>query len=85
MIYLLDTNAITQAVRHPTGGVAQRVDRNCKHVATSSIVEAEIRFGIAQRASSKVGARASRYLASNVAHLSRVPDLLWRNWEELDE
>lgn len=63
-LYLFDTNAITHAVRNPTGPVASRVDRLRSKIVTSVIVESEIRFGIAQRPDSKIGARAARYLDS---------------------
>ncbi|MEI6622448.1 MAG: PIN domain-containing protein [Actinomycetes bacterium] len=62
MRYLLDTNAITRAVREPTGSVAQHVDRYRPDVITSVIVEAEIRFGIAKKPDSRVAARVARYL-----------------------
>lgn len=62
MRYLLDTNAITRAVREPTGSVAQQIDRHRPHVITSVIVAAEIRFGIAKRPGGKVAARLARYL-----------------------
>lgn len=63
-LYLLDTNAITHAVRNPTGPVASRIERLSAAVATSVIVESEIRFGIARRPASKIGQRAARYLDS---------------------
>lgn len=130
MRYLLDTNAITPAIREPTGRVAQQVDRHRSQVFTSVIVESEIRFGIAKRPDSKVAGRVARYLKAleilpfdseaaahygeiraelehrgngldamdtliaaqarslaatvvtdNSGHFTRVPGLLWENWE----
>jgi predicted nucleic acid-binding protein len=48
--YLLDTNILSELVRHPQGAVAQviaRVGENA--VCTSIIVASELRFGAAKR------------------------------------
>lgn len=93
MKYLLDTNAIIRAVREPTGSVAQQIDRHRPNVITSVIVEAEIRFGIAKRPSSKVAGRVARYLealeivpfdADAAAHYGDVRAKLERDGRPLD-
>jgi len=61
-MYLLDTNAISHAVRNPTGEVAVHIDRHRSAVMTSVIVESEVRFGIAQKPDSRVAGRVERFL-----------------------
>ncbi len=61
-VYMLDTNAISHAVRHPTGAVATRIDHHRLAVVTSVIVESEVRFGIAQKPNSRVAGRVERFL-----------------------
>lgn len=50
MLYLLDTNVISQIIYDPHGPLAQRALRSGQDViATSIIVAAELRFGAAKR------------------------------------
>lgn len=50
--YLLDTNILSDLVRHPQGRVAQQIARVGEAaVCTSLIVAAELRFGAAKRQS----------------------------------
>ncbi len=60
--FLLDTNAISHAVRHPEGPVAQRISRQEPTVLTSVIVEAELRFGIARKPTSRIAERIALFL-----------------------
>ncbi len=62
--YLLDTNAISHAVRHPNGPVAMRIVDHGDSVVTSVIVESEIRFGLARQVGGRVAARVGRFLDS---------------------
>ncbi len=53
--YLLDTNVVSDLVRHPRGAVAERVRAVGEDaVCTSIIVAAELRFGAAKKASPKL-------------------------------
>lgn len=48
--YLLDTNILSDLVRHPQGAVAQRIGEVGESaVCTSIIVAAELRFGAAKK------------------------------------
>jgi tRNA(fMet)-specific endonuclease VapC len=53
--YLLDTNIISDLVRHPRGRVAERLaEVGEENVCTSIIVAAEIRFGNLKKRSAKL-------------------------------
>ena len=53
--YLLDTNAVSQLVRQPDGGVARRVAAlEPGSFAISVIVAAELRYGAERRGSSRL-------------------------------
>lgn len=63
MGYLLDTNTLSDLMRRPGGVVAQRIaDVGAGNVATSVIVIAEIRFGIAKKAASRLAAQLDTVL-----------------------
>jgi tRNA(fMet)-specific endonuclease VapC len=50
--YLLDTNIVSDLVRHPQGAVAAKIAEIAEeNVATSIIVAAELRYGAARRES----------------------------------
>lgn len=58
MLYLLDTNIISQMVHDPHGPIAQRVLRSSRDVVvTSVIVASELRFGAAKRPTATFGQR----------------------------
>lgn len=58
--YLLDTNILSDFIRNPRGGAAQRcLELGDDQLCTSVIVAAEIRYGAAKR--------RSRYLTQRVA------------------
>jgi tRNA(fMet)-specific endonuclease VapC len=62
--FLLDTNAIADLVRHPSGAVARRIeDAGEDDVCTSIIVAAEVRYGAAKRGSAELSARCEAALA----------------------
>jgi tRNA(fMet)-specific endonuclease VapC len=49
MAYLLDTNIISNVIRNPAGALAKRLERaGDRHIFTSIIVAAELRFGVAK-------------------------------------
>ena len=53
--YLLDTNILSDLIRHPVGLVARRVEQvGQKEILTSIIVAAELRYGCAKKGSSKL-------------------------------
>ena len=61
--YLLDTNTISDFIRHPRGPVAGRIRRlGSGAVCTSIIVAAELRFGVEKRGSRKLAARVAEAL-----------------------
>ena len=58
MRYLLDTNIVSDLVRHPEGRAAQRIRRVGEvQVCTSIIVAAELRYGATKKASSRLASR----------------------------
>ena len=55
MRYLLDTNIISDLVRHPRGPAARRIaDVGDRMVMTSTIVAAELRYGCEKSGSSRL-------------------------------
>ena len=65
MRYLLDTNIVSDLVRAPHGRVAGRVaEIGEKHVCTSIIVAAELRYGAAMRASARLSAQLETVLGA---------------------
>ena len=53
--YLLDTNILSDLIRHPDGLVALRVEQvGQKEIFTSIIVAAELRYGCAKKGSAKL-------------------------------
>ncbi len=61
-VYLLDTNAVTAAVRNPRGPVALGIRRRGANIVTSVMVESEIRYGLAKNLHSNVGHRVRRFI-----------------------
>jgi tRNA(fMet)-specific endonuclease VapC len=62
-LYLLDTNIISDLVRHPKGAVAQHIRQVGEHrICTSIIVACELRFGVAKSGSSKLATQLSKIL-----------------------
>lgn len=56
--YLLDTNIVSDLLRHPRGSVAQRLLRkSAGRVALSIVVAAELRFGVAKSLHPQLGER----------------------------
>ncbi len=64
MPYLLDTNVVSDLVRHPQGAVAERIRSVGEgEVATSIVVAAELRFGAARKGSKRLSAQLEAILA----------------------
>jgi len=62
-MYLLDTNIMSDLIRHPDGAVAARIAEASEAVvATSIIVAAELRFGAERRGSERLTARVDELL-----------------------
>lgn len=78
MLYLLDTNTLSDLIRQPQGRVANRIEEvGEENVLTSVIVACELRFGAAKRGSRRLtnqveavlGALAIRSLESDVERI----------------
>lgn len=62
--YLLDTNILSDLVRHPQGRIAACIAQVGEAaVCTSMIVASELRFGVAKRNASKLTAQVGTILA----------------------
>jgi len=62
--YLLDTNIVSDLVRHPQGAVAARLARSGEaRVCTSIVVACELRFGAAQKGSARLSEQLEQVLA----------------------
>jgi tRNA(fMet)-specific endonuclease VapC len=62
-LFLLDTNAMSDLMKNPTGMVARAIeDRLDSEIATSLIVAAELRYGAARRASPRLKAAVEALL-----------------------
>ncbi|MFN2268957.1 MAG: type II toxin-antitoxin system VapC family toxin [Desulfonatronovibrio sp.] len=74
--YLLDTNILSDLVRHPQGVVARRIHEHGEQtVFTSIIVACELRFGAAKRQSPRLSAQIEAILtAMNVLPLELPAD-----------
>jgi tRNA(fMet)-specific endonuclease VapC len=70
MLYLLDTNILSDLLRHPKGRVAARIARHgSEKIRTSIIVASELRFGVAKGGS----ARLAKDVEGLLARLPVVP------------
>jgi tRNA(fMet)-specific endonuclease VapC len=76
MMYLLDTNMVSDLVRVPRGRVAQRVQAVGEaNVCTSIVVAAELRYGAAQKGSARLTEQLEAVLgALNVLPLEEPAD-----------
>ncbi len=63
--YLLDTNIVSEVVRNPQGGVAERINSIGEtSVCTSIVVAAELRFGARKSGSEKLTERVDLVLSA---------------------
>jgi tRNA(fMet)-specific endonuclease VapC len=77
--FLLDTNVVSDLVRHPQGRITESVARvGEQRVGTSIIVAAELRYGAAKRGSSRLSAQLERILETlNVVPFEAPADSLY--------
>lgn len=65
MRYLLDTNIVSDLVRNPQGRVTQHIRRVGEaQICTSIIVAAELRYGVAKKASPRLAAQIEAVLGA---------------------
>lgn len=65
MRYLLDTNIVSDMVRHPRGSVAGRIrEIGEQAVCTSVIVAAELRYGVIKKDAAKLTAQVEAVLGT---------------------
>ena len=65
MGFLLDTNILSDLVRRPRGRIADRIaEVGEQHVCTNIIVAAELRYGAAKKASSRLTAQLEAVLGA---------------------
>ncbi|WP_448188630.1 PIN domain-containing protein [Azospirillum sp. sgz301742] len=65
MLYLLDTNIVSDLVRNPQGRVTQRIrEVGETQVCTSIIVAAELRFGAEKKGSARLTAQLDAVLGA---------------------
>ena len=63
--FLLDTNILSDLVRHPQGVVARRIHEHGEQaVCTSIVVACELRFGAAKRQSPRLSAQVEAILSA---------------------
>jgi tRNA(fMet)-specific endonuclease VapC len=78
MPFLLDTNIVSDLLRHPHGRIAGRIADTADRICTSIIVVAELRFGIVKRKSAKLAARLEVVLeALDVLPLETPVDVVY--------
>jgi len=79
MAFLLDTNIVSDLVRHPTGRVADHVARiGAQNICTSIIVAAELRYGALKRAWTRLSAQLEAVLGSiEILALERPVDVVY--------
>jgi len=65
MRYLLDTNVVSDLVRHPQGRISEHIcEIGEAQICTSIIVAAELRYGATKRGSPRLATQLeARYLA----------------------
>ena len=65
LAYLLDTNILSDLVRHPQGKVAEQISRTGENsVCTSIIAAAELRYGAAKSNSARLAGRVDLILSA---------------------
>ena len=69
MPYLLDTNILSDLMRHPGGRIADQIAQTEQYVCTSIIVVAELKYGIVKAGSR----RLARQLAAILGGIEVIP------------
>jgi len=65
MGFLLDTNILSELVRRPRGRIADHIAKvGERHICTSIIVAAELRYGAAKKASARLTAQLEAVLGA---------------------
>ncbi len=79
MRFLLDTNILSDLVRHPRGGISDRVkDVGEENVCTSIVVAAELRYGAAKKGSSPLTTQLEAVLSAvDVLALEQPVDVVY--------
>ncbi|KAA0571354.1 type II toxin-antitoxin system VapC family toxin [Azospirillum sp. Sh1] len=68
MLYMLDTNAMSDLIRNPSGKIAGHVRRVGEDaICTSIVVAAELRYGAAKKGSAKLSRRVEELLSDVTA------------------
>jgi tRNA(fMet)-specific endonuclease VapC len=77
--YLLDTNILSDLVRHPRGRIAERIKNvGEENVCTSIVVAAELRYGVAKKDSSQLTAQLEAVLrAIDVLAFEQPADVVY--------
>ena len=77
MQFLLDTNIVSDLVRHPRGRIAARIAKLSEaRVCTSIIVASELRYGAAKKKRRHVLPRSSKsYSALSTCSRSNLPPM----------
>jgi tRNA(fMet)-specific endonuclease VapC len=72
--FLLDTNILSDLVRHPDGIIAQRIERvGEQQICTSIIVAAELRYGAVKRGSQRLSVQLETVLGGSEILPFEVP------------
>jgi tRNA(fMet)-specific endonuclease VapC len=62
MPYLLDTNIMSELMRHPAGRICDRIAQNEQRVCTSIIVVAELKYGVVKSGSRRFAGQLAAIL-----------------------
>ena len=79
MRYLLDTNILSDLVRHPRGRISDRIrEVGEQNICTSIVVAAELRYGAAKKDSSRLTKQLEAVLAAiDVLALEQPTDAVY--------
>ena len=79
MRFLLDTNILSDLVRHPRGAISNRITEvGEQNICTSIVVAAELRYGAAKKGSSVLAMQLEAILhAIDVLALEEPADLIY--------
>ena len=79
MRFLLDTNILSDLVRHPRGAISNRISEvGEQNICTSIVVAAELRYGAAKKGSSVLAMQLEAILhAIDVLALEEPADLIY--------
>jgi tRNA(fMet)-specific endonuclease VapC len=77
--FLLDTNILSDLVRHPRGGISDRIKQvGEQNICTSIVVAAELRYGAAKKGSSRLTTQLEAVLhAIDVLALEQPVDVIY--------